>query len=84
MGLCYIVSLDRQEAHDQTCDALTRSASYSFVRKKSILVTGTAPFPSLLSFGQGDNSVNIAVILLFLEAYKIIICQNNNGVHTMS
>ena len=34
---------------------LTRSASYSFFRKKSILVTGIVPFPSLCSFGRGYN-----------------------------
>ena len=33
---------------------------------------------------EGITWVNIAVIESFLDAYKIIICQNNNGVHTLS
>ena len=33
-----------------------------FREKKSILVTGTAPFPPLCSFGRGYNSVIIASV----------------------
>ena len=55
-----------------------------FCEKKSILVTGSAPFPPLRSFGRGYNSVNIVVIQSFLDAYKIIICLKYNGVHTLS
>ena len=33
-----------------------------FHKEKSILVTGTAPFPPFCSFGRGYNSVIIAMI----------------------
>ena len=46
-----------------------------FREKKSILVTGTALFPLLRSFGLGYDSVIIIKKCdkLFLDAYKIII-----------
>ena len=55
-----------------------------FRQKKSILVTRTAPFPPLCSFGLGYNSIIIAMLLSFLYAYKIIICQKYYRVHTLS
>ena len=67
-----------------TAHAIDPVGNLLFREKKSILVTGTAPFPPPCSFGRGYNSVIIAILLSFLDAYKIIICQKYYGVHTLS
>ena len=59
-----------------------------FRAEKSILVTGTAPLTPFCLFGRGYSSVIIAMILTFLDAYKIpdkiVICQKYYGVHSLS
>ena len=48
---------------ETSCDQLIDPVGKLLFReKKSKLVTGTATFPPLCSFGRGYNSVNIAVV----------------------